>query len=411
MEIITLSSTDIIQINATIITGLLILLTFQSVTAVPTIFSTMEETSKKLDDLYIEDKKLTSLLFFYEDEYQNLLSSYDSSDRLKYIQSKIDDLSFRQKEAKLEYNLLNDELTSLQDFSYLLGFIKSENIVRSVGMLMIIPFSISAVAETVISIRRKKENTDASKLGTSLMIAGFIVLIFGVLIIIGTLQIESDSVSLASLENPLSTSAGNVPLAQDSRVSQNLIYDLGDTISDNTIISTTYKFSISAPDIENWELENDESKLHDKYDYLVYPGAHIAAEIDAKHYDENGNWINVLVFVEEKNDLSPKQNLEELKTFLIESENEKFKASEFGEFYDDEGLAAVLVYNLYACDFADTEYEDCYESLEVETFVKVEDKLYNVRGSISPDYDDPDQKLPDAIPTTLYDIMGSFELI
>lgn len=104
---------------------------------------------------------------------------------IKEIQSKIKDLHFKQLELEYKTGYLNgSKQAQYEECDKPGGLVDPGELVRFVGLGMIGPFAISAVIESFISVRRKKESDHASKVGLGFMILGFILVILGMMAIV-----------------------------------------------------------------------------------------------------------------------------------------------------------------------------------------------------------------------------------
>ena len=178
-----LDSRTVIQTNATIIAGLLILLTLQSLSVTPLI-----EKAETLDERIQEKNIEISKFYITKTKLISDMSTIEDEDRKRFFQEKIDELT-------VEIYILEEEIQGMislgnnwVDNTENSGIINSIMQVRLVILIMIIPFVISVVSEINPSkheIKNEKlENSEkATKLGKRAMTIGFIFLVGGLLFI------------------------------------------------------------------------------------------------------------------------------------------------------------------------------------------------------------------------------------
>ncbi len=206
-----LTKGEVIQINATIITGILILLTFQSVTSTPLAFSELSDWDKALNKLNLERQKIAKQILSYEIELENMakgtsaISSLDNvheyyPDRLKDTQVRLDDLYFLQKEVNVNIETIEEKIEEYKEdhLQLLSDFIAPENLVRNIATAIIFPFAVSAIFESIMAVRESSVR-QASKIGISLMVFGFIIIVIGLLTIISALASVSEYPILLAL--------------------------------------------------------------------------------------------------------------------------------------------------------------------------------------------------------------------
>jgi hypothetical protein len=222
-----LDGSDVIQIDATIIIGLLILLTFQSVSS-----SFIEGESKEFSSaLLSSDKtfaKFDELVLFcddivgnpesFEQNYKKFVTDYVAIDpppvyyNIRGFSTAEDvrdynyqrDLppqlytEFLSKCAEWEserIEIIHDTI-SLEDWGIRYGYLDEvgqESIylknlasgpfyVNLINLGMVFPFLVSAIAEAIIQ-RRKKDDDNASRIGVGFMVLGFVFVIGGLIAI------------------------------------------------------------------------------------------------------------------------------------------------------------------------------------------------------------------------------------
>jgi len=219
-----LSRGEILQINATVITGLLILLTFQSVS--PTITSTeVEQFVNDLNKLSIEEKKLTIL----HSQCETSTKPYSNQQIIDSNQMSLcDNFGIRAGELSLEmtalkkWGLASGYFSPDGRLSNYVGFsLLTPSIIAGINIIMIFPFIISSIHE-VYSARKDKTNKTESVWGLRLLIIGFIVLILGFAIIFLIMVFASTPFMFRSdsdsdfLLNDLESNYGTDPLNPDT---------------------------------------------------------------------------------------------------------------------------------------------------------------------------------------------------
>lgn len=179
-----LKSQHILQIDATVITGLLILLTIQS-TSEPPIGLTYLEEVEKLQDA--KDVQVQTYLTVINKLNEMLVETNPLDyDRMQLIKTKINEYEIKYYEAHYEYL----QLGSLRDHVIKTkplvnhGF-TDQQITQTLAVAMMIPFAFSAMWETISTFERKKEiQTDIATMGSKIgMILGFFGLVLGLYLI------------------------------------------------------------------------------------------------------------------------------------------------------------------------------------------------------------------------------------
>jgi len=189
---VALTSYEVLEVDAIVIMGILILVTFLNTV---TDDSTEDIMKNKGFELLLQREKTEAFLQKCDDK------KLDNSDINSKLMSECDDMKIKLLEIDAEFTALNNTARQLFEFvpEYEItktykespewfifwGFI-FEPIHRLTDVsfwsaILIFPFAISAAYESIIS--RKKEKNDASEIGLNLMIAGFI-LLFPLLLIV-----------------------------------------------------------------------------------------------------------------------------------------------------------------------------------------------------------------------------------
>ena len=177
------SSSEVVQINATVIIGLLILLSFQS-------FGTIVD--KTVDHFYIEFEELLLEI----EKLDNLVTNCENPDEQQFDYWKFvseDDCSMWGKDlvesqAKMEslWAFLVEKDLADEDGGYsslLILSIAGMVFVNIINLVMIIPFAISSIIEIRNSIIGANEQNNASKKSVKIMLIGFVILILGIMMI------------------------------------------------------------------------------------------------------------------------------------------------------------------------------------------------------------------------------------
>lgn len=174
-----LQSSDILQIDATIITGLLILLTIQAYTGtIPT--QSYEHNKLEVDEKRMEIQTLNNTLMKLK-EKATLIPENDT--RLTNLyQNEIDKTEFELLKATEEYRVRNSNVVYTVDGADIVDVYRrvEDNSFKILAISMMIPFASSAVLQlSATCIKREKYYkalTNSSKL---LVGIGFVIIIFG----------------------------------------------------------------------------------------------------------------------------------------------------------------------------------------------------------------------------------------
>ena len=212
-----LTRSEVIQIDATVIIGLLVLMAFQT-TVPPTYSQQYSEVLSEYRGIHQEHGRLVDLLLQYcnlSDEYEiskdyhiypvNFLGvSIFSVDDPYFDTIDLDNLENSQCEQwKLEFHQVLVERDGIKEWVTALGIpglvdfsdafdqltmftIGGGLMVNVINLFLIIPFSTSAVVEAIRSSTGQRTD-DASRAGKGLMTVGFVSLIVGFVLIIGIL--------------------------------------------------------------------------------------------------------------------------------------------------------------------------------------------------------------------------------
>lgn len=179
-----LRSKDVLQMNATIIAGLLILITIQSVAQ--SNFNWQTEDQKILENIN-QQKAQSDIEYSTQlDLIQHLrFNQQNVTDKTRYdlIQNQINDAELKMWQAQSESTALLDAQNKLLQKGVIApkGW-SNETWIKLIAITMIIPFAISAGWE-IISTFKDKNNDDATKGGRISMLIGVFGLLIGFYII------------------------------------------------------------------------------------------------------------------------------------------------------------------------------------------------------------------------------------
>jgi len=192
-DVVSLSNNDVIQIDATVIVGLLILITFQFA----------------LDDFSINPRDLELNIAVNHQLYERYIEEIDAlsvgnstapgvtrvdvdPQLIKKIQSNLQDLHFEQYVlySKLGY-LHGTESAKSEAYDAPGGLVDIGEFIRFMGLGMLGPFALSAFIECILSFKRDKENDRASRLGIGFMMLGFFLIVLGMLAIVAQFGFNS----------------------------------------------------------------------------------------------------------------------------------------------------------------------------------------------------------------------------
>lgn len=201
-----LSHSDVIQIDATVIIGLVILMSFQSF-ASPFIATEMNVFFERLSDLEVEYEKNRKLLLICEDP--EVASTMVSEKVKSKFQDMCTDLMMEDLKLIEEYNAL---LKWGKNFGYLeesgpetpfvLLAMWGPFYVNIINFAMIIPFAVSAIIESFKTIKKNEDPGNASPKGIKIMMTGFFLLIAGFLVIVTIFYLSA--VPIGSIPTDLS---------------------------------------------------------------------------------------------------------------------------------------------------------------------------------------------------------------
>jgi hypothetical protein len=166
-----ISSSELIQINATILAGLIVLFSIQTaITGKTEAISLLNRQDEIKLEIHTIDESLDKLCDSYSTNSRGAF--YFTNDGGE----KCDDLLWKKNHLSSELKtidiaLKNPNALNISDPYYLATL---QNLAFLMFFIMIIPFSFSASAETILAIRKKEFGLAASKMSIISLIAGFI---------------------------------------------------------------------------------------------------------------------------------------------------------------------------------------------------------------------------------------------
>jgi hypothetical protein len=204
-----LTSNDVILINATVIVGLLILLSFQSTSSPLSISVKVTEKTNQLDEQRTQFNIASNQLKEYKKklgnqldaealelvqstlpnaEYQKILNEQLDHESLDLLKSKISELNVQLMGIEPHIKSLEEDISALKRTrNIVLSSDEIESAVKLISVVMIFPFAISAAYESIHSY--KWATKDASRIGLGSMVAGFIAIAVGLTLLFIFLQL------------------------------------------------------------------------------------------------------------------------------------------------------------------------------------------------------------------------------
>lgn len=189
-----LTNSQVVQIDATIITGLIILMTLQSIS--PPFFQRQsEDVFGHIRDLTVEGDKLHSLVKEYCSPQINGTGQIEIGEPY-YHQKCINWLDrFDELEKELDgwnnvgkqMGVLENNQTLAQSTKYAFNGLLFVNYIT---IFMILPFVVSAILGLTKKENQNKDNS-ASKVSIGFLIAGFIMIFIGLILIYGVMACSS----------------------------------------------------------------------------------------------------------------------------------------------------------------------------------------------------------------------------
>lgn len=190
-----LKHSDILAADSTIIVGLLIILTFQTLidtTEIP-YYDELVQNDFKFQKIETLRQECIMIISELEENGENVVNwgGMLSISRENFeIMCEQNDLDwFKERafgNALHEWGIIMGYLDE-DDATYegnILNYYARGNVVKIIGIIMIMPFAISAISETIIGYIKEKDTENASRLGSMLLIVGFIILIPGLFVTI-----------------------------------------------------------------------------------------------------------------------------------------------------------------------------------------------------------------------------------
>jgi hypothetical protein len=176
---VAITSQELIKANASVIAGLIILLTIDSITTIER-FEDFSLMIKKYDELALEGDKLeaaSDMSDQFAAENSDAISASGATDELFFYEH---NLFVKRAELKEEQMALEKRIDDkLSDTG---SIIREIILVKGIIIAIIVPFAYSAIVEVRhISSREDKEDTEipASKKGRRLMVIGFVCVMIG----------------------------------------------------------------------------------------------------------------------------------------------------------------------------------------------------------------------------------------
>ena len=203
-----LSSNDVIIANATVIVGLLILLSFQSTGSSMSISVKMTDVLERLEELQNESDNLQALVKAYQvilgdrtppdvlerlkstlppSEFNKILEKQTDPEKAKLIELDLPKLELKLIELEAKITVAQSKVEQIKDDDeFILRDDQIESRIRTVSVLMIIPFAVAAAWESIFSLRKKKKKDTerASTVGMICMVIGFGTVVLGLGIIL-----------------------------------------------------------------------------------------------------------------------------------------------------------------------------------------------------------------------------------
>lgn len=169
-----LKSHDLLTVNATIIAGLMILLSIQIVNPIDTLLNQQNSLYQKATNLQLTKERLSTLLNSNFSTNKNV--SIDPSELKSSLTAKVIEL----KETEIELNQTQEQLKNPDKVQSYVAYHQYYNstIEKIVNMMMMLPFIISAAYESYTTYRMDFGES-ANKISVIIMFMGFVFLIAG----------------------------------------------------------------------------------------------------------------------------------------------------------------------------------------------------------------------------------------
>ncbi|QMU55253.1 MAG: hypothetical protein GKS07_10375 [Nitrosopumilus sp.] len=178
-----ITSTQLIQVNATIIIGLLFLLSFSFINFNSDVADISRNLSIEITNTSVEISTISSMLFEYCNAKENPFTDknqYEQGTECYELRKEYDLLKSKHEALIYTNRSLDRHLPENSDPKII--FLKST---KSIQNVVIIPFVLSALIEIIRTSKTEKLDLVASKAGIRLLISGFIILL--AIFIIGAL--------------------------------------------------------------------------------------------------------------------------------------------------------------------------------------------------------------------------------
>lgn len=168
-----LTSANLIQIDATVIAGLLILLTISSISS-NSIINQANEIDNQISDKNIEQTKYVVTEKMLEDK----ISKTNDTVRKQYLQDQSDIISIQLSEVNVELDGLHNKAKQWSSTVVLGQAVSFIAIKRTLTIAMFVPFVASIFFEVHASTLKKYADSERStNAGKIAMIVGFVVMI------------------------------------------------------------------------------------------------------------------------------------------------------------------------------------------------------------------------------------------
>ena len=190
----------------------------------------------------------------------------------------------------------------------------------------------------------------------------------------------------------IETNVGSIPIGENIENTKESEKYIGDTIKDNTIISNTFGFVISAPN-GTWKI-NYEPKLIQASEFWPEHW-----EVAYMEKEQRQFWDSVSIEIRNDHILDLDETISSHKTWLS---NLDARISDMTHYKNEEENTAVFTYNKYFCYF-----DDCWNILTIDVLRIHEDRLYIISGAEFGFY----EKESKTVSSEIYEILNSFKII
>lgn len=170
-----LKSHDLLTVNATIIAGLMILLSIQITNPFDKFLNEQNSLHDKVSNLQLEKDRLSMLLT------SNFSINKNMSIDANGLKSTLTAKSVQLKETEIELNQTLEQMKTYDKDQMIVSSLQTSVITyeKIINMFMLLPFILSAIFEAGHAYLRKDFGDDSSKLSTVTMFVGFVSLALG----------------------------------------------------------------------------------------------------------------------------------------------------------------------------------------------------------------------------------------